>query len=603
MKSSHRRAAAGLLAVTLTAGLGALGVAYAGDKPEPKSSAGAVRLIVGLKAGVDAKGRLSSLSALGMSDAEGRGAHHARGLLAEVGAKALDVPADRRSATIAALRRDPDVAYVQVDPLAKAYDVAPNDPVFTAGDQPELEQIRVPAAWETTRGGPVKVAVLDTGVSAVGDLSGRVLSGYDFVNADNDPSDDGVFPHGTIVASLIAATPDNGTGMAGVCAECEILPVKVLDRNGLGPYTTIAEGIIYAVQQGAKIINMSLGGLEPSPVLQNAVAYAAGRGALVVAAAGNEGDTAKHYPAAYGDVLAVGATDTRLEGTERAEFSSYGSWVDVAAPGITAGMRNNGDYCWDGGDACWDDDYGYEVEGTSFAAPLVAGVAALVASKHPGYSGWSIGNAIRASASKLWWVEKGLVDANAALTKGTDTVAPSASGISPAQNAKVRGNVTITPTGLSDDWSSIRAIDLYVDGKWHSWDYTYPWGPTLYTRGRNGTVKVQMKIVDKAGNFRWTAVRTLVADNILPTASITSAPKNKARVSGTVNVAVKASDRSGIAKVQLLVNGKVVATDTTAAYKLGFKVAKQKKTMKVRIRVYDKAGNVRYLTTRVYYRA
>ncbi|MFC7534845.1 S8 family serine peptidase [Actinoplanes sp. GCM10030250] len=603
MKSAHRRVIVGTVAASLAAGLGAFGVADAASTPS--ASAQPVRLIVGLKAGADAAIDLTSLRALGLAGADARGRQLSRGLLAEVGAKSLEIPKSRASAAISALRRDPDVAYVQVDPKAKAYDYAPNDPIFTAGNQPELAQIKVPTAWDTTRGGSVKVAVVDTGVSAVGDLAGRVLPGYDFANNDFDPADDGDFPHGTVVASLIAASQDNGTGIAGVCAECEILPVKALGSDGSGWYSDIAEGIIYAAREGAKIINLSLGSPEPSPILQDAVAYAAGRGALVVVAAGNEGNTAKQYPAAYGDVLAVGATDTRSGGTARASFSSYGSWVDVAAPGITAGMRNNGAYCWDGNTAtCWDSYYGeYEVQGTSFAAPLVAGVAALVASKNPRYSGWSIGNSIRASARKVSWVEKGVVDASAALTKGTDTVAPTATGISPAQNAKVRGNVTITPTGLKDDWSSIRAIDLYVDGKWHSWDYTYPWGPKLYTRGRNGAVKVQMKIIDKAGNFRWTGVRTLVMDNVLPAATITKAPKNKARVKGTVNVSVKASDKSGISKVQLLVNGKVVATDTKAGYKLSFKVAKQKKTMKVRIRVYDKAGNVRYLTTRTYYRA
>jgi hypothetical protein len=177
------------------------------------------------------------------------------------------------------------------------------------------------------------------------------------------------------------------------------------------------------------------------------------------------------------------------------------------------------------------------------------------------------------------------------------------SGVSPKQSTKVHGTVTVTPTGLSDDRSGIRSVDLYLDGKFHSWDYVAPFAPKLNTAGRNGAIKVQLKVTDKAGNVRWSGTRTLLADNIKPTVSITKAPKNKAKVSGTVKVYAKASDKNGISKVQLLVNGKVVATDTTAGYKLTFKVASQKKTMKVRVRAYDKAGNVAYVTTRTYYRA
>jgi hypothetical protein len=167
----------------------------------------------------------------------------------------------------------------------------------------------------------------------------------------------------------------------------------------------------------------------------------------------------------------------------------------------------------------------------------------------------------------------------------------------------VRANVAITPVGLRDDWSGIRAVELFVDNKAYGWDYTAPFAPVLRTAGRNGAVKTQLRITDKAGNQAWLPARWLTADNVLPSASITKAPKNKARVKGTVKVYVKAADKSGISKVQLLVNGKVVATDAKAGYVLSYKVSGQKRTMKVRIRAYDKAGNVRYTTIRTYYRA
>ncbi|MEU4693307.1 S8 family serine peptidase [Actinoplanes sp. NPDC023714] len=601
MNSSSRRVLAGIITAGLAAGVGVAGVAGPAQAWDAKQ----VRLVVGLKAGVDPDASLSTLSGFGIKNLSGGSA--LRSALAEVQAKPLEVPASQKASVITALRKDPNVAYVEVDPTAKSFAVTPNDPIYSGGHQPELGQIKVPGAWNTTTGAAIKVAVVDTGVSSVGDLSGKVLKGYDFVNKDSNASDDGDFPHGTVVASLIAAKTNNGSGMAGVCAQCQILPVKVLDSEGSGSYADVAAGVIYAAKQGAKIINLSLGGPDSSSTLQNAIAYANGRGALVVAAAGNEGTGQRMYPAAYGDVLAVGGTDTRAGDNRRVEFSSYGaSWVDVAAPAITAGMRNNGVYCWDGNTAaCWDWYYNdYEVQGTSFSAPLVAGVAALVQSKNPSWSGWSVQRAILNTARPIGgWVAKGLVNAEAAVTyKGTDTAKPTA-GIGIAKNTLVRASRTISPTRLSDPGGSgIRNVDLYVNGKWHSWDYVSPFAPKLNTAGKNGPIKIQLRITDKAGNVGWTPHTWVVADNTAPKVTITKAPKNKAKVKGTVTVKVKASDKYKVAKVQLLVNGKVVATDTKAGYSLSFKVSKQKKTMKVVVRAYDKAGNVKKLATRTYYR-
>ncbi|GIE33393.1 hypothetical protein Ait01nite_064380 [Actinoplanes italicus] len=606
MKSTRRRIVVGLVATTALV-TGSVLAPVAGASVTGAGRELPVRLLVGLRPGVEADVTLPTLSRFGLAQADSAGGSTARRLLSEIRAKSIQVPSSRAAALTAALKLDPNVSYVQVDPQVKKMDVAPDDPLFVQGRQPELAQLRVPAAWDTTTGAKVKVAVVDTGVSEVGDLTGKVLPGYDFVESgDSDPSDDE--GHGTMVASLIAATPNNGTGMAGVCAQCEILPVKVLDSSGSGWHSDIAEGVIWAAGQGAKVINLSLGGPASSPVMKDAVAWANAKGALVVAAAGNEGTSTWQYPAAYPDVLAVGASNTRSGGTTaRAGFSSFGNWVDVSAPGITAAMTRNGTYCFDNasaGDECWDRLYGYHVQGTSFAAPLVSGVAALVASRRPTYQGWGLRYALTYSARKdNTWTMFGTVDAAAALNKGNDTGLPTATGYTPAANAKVRGNVAVTPTGLADGWSGIRNVDIYVDGKWHGWDYVAPFAPTLRTNGRNGPVKVQLRVYDKAGNNIWLPARWYTADNIIPAVSVTKAPANKAKVKGTVKVYAKASDKSGISKVQLLVNGKVVATDTKAGYVLSFKVSSQSKTMKVRVRAYDKAGNVRYTTIRTYYRA
>ena len=192
-----------------------------------------------------------------------------------------------------------------------------------------------------------------------------MLPGHDFVNNDADPADDN--GHGTEVAGIAAARGDNQFGIAGVDWKASILPVKVLGADGSGTDANIAAGITWAADNGASVINLSLGGPGQSAVLQSAIDYALSKDAVVVAAAGNEASSQAQYPAAASGVVAVSATDW---GGNLAWFSSYGHWVDLAAPG-TSLMTTGGDSIY------------ARVSGSSFAAPLVAGVAALVRSVHP----------------------------------------------------------------------------------------------------------------------------------------------------------------------------------------------------------------------------
>lgn len=324
--------------------------------------------------------------------------------------------------------------------------------MYVSGKQPEFARIKVPTAWATTTGSAdVTVAVVDTGVTEVGDLTGAVLPGYNFVTDPfdplvNDPSNYAdLFGHGTAVSSIIAARAD-GVGMVGVCSVCKILPVRALNYEGKGWDSDLAAGIIYAAQQGAKIINMSLGGTLDNQTLRSAVAYANLRGVLVVAAAGNEGANKDPimYPAAYPDVLGVGGTYRSSDG--RAAFSNYNkpgqTYVDVAAPGYATGMFPNGSI-------------NTNIAGTSFAAPQVSGVAALVQAQHPTYNGWGLLHSIISTAKPLGsWVTWGKVDAARALNVATDTIAPTIAGSGYAENAKVHGVVTINPSGIADKGGS-----------------------------------------------------------------------------------------------------------------------------------------------------
>ena len=186
--------------------------------------------------------------------------------------------------------------------------VQPNDPVWA--EQLGARQIGLPQVWETTTGDPgVVIATVDTGANGIPDLEGAFVPGYDFVDNDFEPQDTHAGGHGSRVASVIAARGNNQIGMAGYCWGCRVMPIRV-SANGSASPARIAAGIRYAVDRGARIINVSLSHAgSPDAAEAAAVAYAVERDVIVVASAGNAGTDTPQYPAAYPGVLAVGATD------------------------------------------------------------------------------------------------------------------------------------------------------------------------------------------------------------------------------------------------------------------------------------------------------
>jgi type VII secretion-associated serine protease mycosin len=298
--------------------------------------------------------------------------------------KTLATPGGRAVATVARLERDPTIAEVAPNYRRHAAFV-PNDKGY--GLQTDyLSRLRIERAWERSPDGQgVTIAILDSGIDANHpEFFGRVSSGYDFVNDDSNPNDDN--GHGTMVAGVAAAAANNKIGIAGIAYKATILPIKVLDEDGAGDDADLIDGIEFAVAQGADVINMSLGGPANSAPLNDAIDDAIAAGVVVVAAAGNSGAGELSYPAAYDPVLAVGATGD--DGT-LAYFSTWGWWVDIAAPGVgivstypAAGTAE-----------------AYEVaSGTSFSSPIVAGVAAMARSEFPGDSVMQIADRLKNSA-------------------------------------------------------------------------------------------------------------------------------------------------------------------------------------------------------------
>jgi serine protease len=257
----------------------------------------------------------------------------------------------------------------------------PNDPRFK--DQWHLAQIHMQDTWKAAQGDGVIVAVIDTGVAKVPDLKDtELVPGWNFVNDTANAADD--HGHGTHVAGTIAQSTHNGIGVAGVAFHAKIMPIKVLSARGSGSVSGIAEGIRWAADHGAKVINMSLGGPMASSVLGKAVKYAHDKGVVVVCAAGNDGRGKVSYPAAYPGAIAVAATQFDESTTF---YSNWGKEIDIAAPGGNTRVDQNGDGQPDGvlqntivpGDISRNDYLWFM--GTSMASPHVAGVAALVVSQ------------------------------------------------------------------------------------------------------------------------------------------------------------------------------------------------------------------------------
>lgn len=245
------------------------------------------------------------------------------------------------------------------DYFVSSLDFPPNDPFFDG--QWGLNTIAAPNGWEALPDDAptITVAVIDSGICDHLDLTGRVLDGYDFLEDDTTPQD--AFGHGCAVASIIASNIDNGLGIAGVAPNAQIMPLRILDAAGLGTYSDLAAALVYATDNGAQIINLSLGGVNSSTLLQGAVNYALQRGVTVIAAVGNTGTEGVLYPAKYDGVIGVGAIDPEQNVSS---FSTTGPEVDILAPGrdiLTLQL-----------------DGGYALQsGTSFAAPHVAGIAAM----------------------------------------------------------------------------------------------------------------------------------------------------------------------------------------------------------------------------------
>ncbi len=455
------------------------------------------------------------------------------------------VPAADAPTLLTQLRSRSDVVSAGFAVERRLLDV-PDDPRYP--DQAaDLTAGHVQSAWDVTHGSPsVRIAVVDSGMTTThADLDGasagsKVVGRYNATDGSADVTD--AVGHGTFVAGVAAATTDNGIGVAGVGRDTSLLAVKVADSSGTILSDAIANGIVWATDHGARIINMSLGSPTPDPTEKQAVEYAQSHDVLVVAAAGNDGlgANAVNYPAGYPGVVAVGATDTSTG--HRAAFSEHGGFVTLAAPGVQLWSTTAGG------------SYAQE-SGTSFASPYVAGAAALLAAYSPSSTALQLRSALVSSAHGFAGegLGAGQVDVAAALARLAPPTIPTLT----SPSGTVSGLVDIAAT------STAAKVRFAVDGVALGAPVAVAGGQAATTWssfGRSGTHAITAVDCNLAGvcSTRTDSVTVTVSNE----APVVTAPAVDDAVSGAYVVSATAPGGG----VRFYVDGTSVAFAAAAPY-------------------------------------
>ncbi len=500
--------------------------------------------------------------------------------------RVLKIPeaADPR-AIAARLKQSGDVAFAEPDHIAHGAQSAttPNDPWFLNW-QPQLRQINCPAAWQYTTGNlNVVIAIIDTGVNgSIPDLSPKVMPGWNVINNSSDTSD--VNGHGTKVAAVAAAASNNGVGVASVAWNCKVMPIRAADANMDAYYSDLANGVMYAADHGARIVNLSFL-VSRDSTLESALSHLMAGGGIAFCGAGNYGSDTGEPQNPY--IVTVSGTGADSQWSPN---SNYGQNVDIAAPytDYTADMEG-----------------GYTaVGGTSFSTPMVAGAAALVVSVNPGLTSTQIEKILEQSATDEglagWdpYTGWGQVNVGKAVqmalgTTPVDSTPPTVSITSPSTNAQVSG---ITGVYLSAyDANGVDSAYYFVDGvqigQVLAAPFTYSWDTT---KTSDGTHTLTVFARDPSGNTGQTSVSVTVRnfiDTIAPTITITS-PTAGSRLSKTVNTTVVTSDNVGVVRTATYLDGLLVASSTTAPFTMQWSdrtVASGLHTLQCK--AYDAAGN------------
>lgn len=483
------------------------------------------------------------------------------------------------------LKKDNRLKYVELD-MAVTHDAAVSDPSYSSSWA--LPKIQTPLAWANANGSGVTIAILDTGVDSTHpDLAPNMVPGWN--TYDNNSNTTDVYGHGTMVAGTAAMAANNGMGSAGVAWGAKIMPVRISAPDGNVAYwSTVAQGIYWAADHGAKVVNISYGGVSGSSTVQSAAQYLRNKGGVVVVSAGNTGGLLGY--GASDAMLVAAATDSN---DQRASWSSYGSYVDISAPGVSIYTTLRG-----GG-------YG-NVSGTSFSSPIVAATAALMISANNRLSPADIDQILKSTALDLGaagydiYYGAGRVDAAKAMAAAQsiiktsfslDTEAPAILITSPV-GSTVSGSVPVD-VSYSDNVGVTR-VELYVNGQKFATDDNAPFAFTWDTSSlMDGAYTLVAYAYDAAGNVGVspTVPVTIGSDTIAPVISSFNLVDNMA-ISNKETVKVTATDNQSVAKIILSIDGKQVAVAYGNSLSYNWNTRNMVKgAHNVTVQAYDAANN------------
>lgn len=509
------------------------------------------------------------------------------GEIAGTGVHIVELPAGTAEQDfLEAFQSRPEVEFAELDRIVPPAGMVPNDPWYP--NEWHLSSISAPDAWSTTTGSPsVSIAILDTGVDGTHpDLAQNMVPGWNIYNNNSDTSD--VFGHGTAVAGTVAALSNNGSGVASIAWGCRLMPVRISDLNGNATYSAAASGLTWAADHGARVANISYI-MTDSSTVTSAARYFQSKGGVVTISAGNYSTFDPSTDNPY--VLTVsGITGSNVIWAN----SNTGNNIDLCAPYYVyttiAGARYSG------------------MVGTSFSAPIVAGVAALVISVNPSLTASQIQDILKQSADDLGPVGFdstygwGRVNAARAVSLAggsppppVDTTPPTVSISSPTTGTTVSSTVSVQVA--ASDNVGVATVTLSVDGVLLASDtaapYAFSWNTTTAS---NGSHTLTAQATDAAGNNASTSTVVNVSnaspDSTPPTVSIT-APSNGVVVSGSVSVMVNATDNVGVVKVDLYVDGALVSTSTSSPFTNRWNSRKAASGAHTLLcKAYDAAGNI-----------
>ena len=523
-----------------------------------------------------------------------------QGQLTGLSAYLVQFAADRRAQVEATLGGSTLVEDV-VDNQYHQTQPTPGDPLV--GDQWFLTTVRAQGAWAVTTGNPaVVVAVLDSGAqTSHPDLISKLTTGGNTYDGGGWEDTTG---HGTAVAGIIGAASNSAEGVSSLAWQNPIMPIRVTNSQGQTTSWALAAGINLAVQQGAKVINISFDTLYDDAVVLRQARQARLAGSLVVISAGNSGRSASSTASTGQDAFFVGATNKR---DELASFSTTGSFVDLAAPGVDILTTKLGGT------------YG-TFTGTSFAAPVVSGVAALIWSVRPTLTPSTVEAILTATAVDLGtagWDERygaGRVDAQAAVelaqyvTEQKDRTPPTVQITSPSTATQVTGEITVQVA--ASDGGMVADVALQVDGVTLAVDPSPPYAfyldSSAYAVGAHRVKAVATDISGNSASHEISLVFSSSTDTVAPTVTIAS-PQEGETIRGLTTIVARAKDDRSLASADIFVDDRAVThlslpagTDTTVAYNLALQpLGLSAGAHRITVRAYDLAGNSGAASVRV----